>query len=185
MKQLISTSLLTVVAFGQITVNVPSLNVSADGAAALYAWMLNQQTTTTTFLSADITAAATSMTVEDASGINAAANSVLLIGGEVVTVTVKTGRVLTITRAGLGTLAAAHKGRIEKKDADGNVSVVNAGDLITVLKYRTPQLAMRQWLMDKMTELMTQGGWPTAVAEDSIINSAKARRDAAIAGAVQ
>jgi len=184
MRTILTAVLFAALAFGQITVNVPALNVSADGTAALYAWMIGQQGTTT-FLSDNCAAGDLTIRVEDASGINITANSVLLIGGEVVTVTAKAARVLTVTRASLGTEAAAHKGRIATKNEDGSLNVVNAGDLVTVLKHRSPQLAMRQWIVDKMTALMSEGGYPTAVSQDTIINTAKALKDAAVAGAVQ
>jgi hypothetical protein len=176
--------LFAALALAQITVNVPALNVSADGTAALYAWMIGQQGTTT-FLSDDITAADLTMRVEDASGINAVANSLLLIDKEVFTVTAKAGRVLTITRAALGTKAAAHKGRVTTKNEDGSLNIVNAGDLVTVLKYRSPQVVMRQWIVDKMAELMGQGGYPTAVSQDTIVATAKAAKDVAVAEAVK
>ena len=185
MKTILLTLLFASLALGQITVDVSALNISADGTSALYAWMLNQQSSTTTFLALDCTASATSITVQDSSGIGVALNRALLIGGEAVTVTAKTGKVLTITRAQLGTLAAAHRGTVATKDAEGVVTVVNAGDLVTVLKYPAPQSAVRQWIVDKMAELMAAGGYPTAAAQDAIINTAKAAKDAAIAGAVQ
>jgi hypothetical protein len=178
MKMLLIAVCFAVTAFAQITVNVPALTVSADGTAALYAWMLNQQGTTT-FLSLDSSASDKSITVEDSAGINASANSALLIGGEVVSVTAKAGKVLTIEHAQLGTQARAHKGRITDKDG----TIINAGDLVTVLKYSTPAKAMRQWIIDKMAELMAAGGYPSA--QEAAVTAAKATKDAAISEAVR
>lgn len=166
-----------------ITVNVPSLNISDDGASALYAWMMNQQNAGFTSLSVDCTSLATTITVEDASGIGIAGNNTLLVGGEVMLVTLKTGKVLTVTRAQLGTMAAAHKGKVVRIDK-GETTVMNIGDQITVLKYNTISRTCRQWIVDKLTELMNQGGYPSAVTQDSIINAAKIAKDAAIAGAI-
>jgi hypothetical protein len=184
MRTILTAVLFAALALGQITVNVPALNVSADGTAALYSWMIQQQGTTT-FLSDDVAAGDLTIRVEDASGINAAVNSLLLIDKEVFAVTAKAGRVLTVTRASLGTKSAAHKGRVATKNEDGSLNVVNAGDLVTVLKYRSPQLAMRQWIIDKMSELMGQGGYPTAVSQDTIVATARAAKDAAVAEAVK
>jgi hypothetical protein len=185
MRTILTAVLFAALALGQITVNVPALDITKDGTVILYKWMLQQQRDGTTFLSDDCTASATSIRVEDASGINVIANSVLLIDKEAFTVTAKVGRVLTVTRASVGTEAAAHKGRITTKNEDGSLNIVNAGDLVTVLKYRSPQLAMRQWVVDKMAALMAEGGYPTAVAQDAVINTARAAKDAAVAEAVK
>lgn len=189
MRILLIALLFAGLAAAQITVNVPSLTVSADGTATLYAWMLSQPQAFETKLTDSVDAVATTIRVDDASGINAAANSLILIGGEAMIVTNKAARLLTVTRAALGTQARAHRGLVtqEVKNPDGSTTttVVNVGDIVNVMKHNTPARAARQWVIDKMTALMEAGGYPTAVAQDSVINTAKAAKQAAIDAAVQ
>ena len=89
----------------QTTINARAINVSADGVAAFNAW--NQtQVASTTGLSDAMDAIQTTMRVD--SGADIRVNDLLKVDNEVVLVTDKTGRNLTITRAQLGTMAATH-----------------------------------------------------------------------------
>jgi len=150
----------SIAAYSQGTVNAPAVTLDANGTAALTAWMSGQTTNVSTKLSTGITAAATSMTVADATGINV--NSVLVVDSEHIGVSAKTGNVLTITRGLNTTTAATHA-----TDA-----------VVKELTYRTFNLLGKAIIVDAMRAIVRQ-------QRQTAINAAVAQANAETVAAVQ
>lgn len=97
------------------TINPPAVTLNDEAVAAIQGWMANQVTGFPTSLDAAANNVTTTLTVVDGAGLG---NKALLIGAEVVVVTNRSGKTLTVTRGALGTVAAAHS----KGDAVGVLS---------------------------------------------------------------
>lgn len=159
--------LVTAFATAQVAVNVKSLTVSADGIAALNHFMVTQVNDIQTGLTDALDAVSTSVRVDD--GAVMVGTDIIKIGGEAMQITAKTGRNLTVTRAALGTTAATH----------------SAHDPVQVLKYKTYALLFQAHIINMVSQIMDTYGYPTKATQDAVIATAKAAKDAAVAGAVQ
>ena len=166
MKTITFALILAASAYSQTVVNVPSLTVSADATAAVQNWMLTQTSGTVKLVGA-ILATDLALKVDDATGIGN--NDELLVDGEAVVVTNKTGKTLTITRADLGTTATAH--------ADGAP--------VSILKYKSIKTLFRQIIIDTVGQIMSMGNYPTAAAQNAVIKTATDALDNAKKNAVQ
>ena len=160
-------ALLMASAMGQVAVNVKSLTVSADGVAALNNFMVTQVKDTQTGLTNSIDAVTTSVRVDDGSVM--VGTDVIKIDGEAMQITAKSGRDLTVTRAVFGTTAATH----------------TSHDPVQVLKYKTYALLFQSHIVNMVSQIMDTYGYPTKATQDAVIATAKAAKDAAVAGAVQ
>lgn len=154
-------------AVGQVAVNVRSLTVSSDGIAALNNFMVTQVNDIQTGLTDALDAVSTSVRVDDGSVM--VGTDIIKIGGEAMQITAKTGRNLTVTRGVLGTTAASH----------------TANSPVQILKYKTYALLFQAHITNMVSHIMDTYGYPTKATQDAVIATAKAAKDAAVAGAVQ
>ena len=160
--KLITLFLLSLACFAQVQINAPAVTLDATGVAAVTAWMATQGTGTITTITAPVAIGATTVNVDVAQSIPV--NAVIAIGVEHMQVTAKAGRVLTVTRAQNGTVAAAYA----------------TGAQVTELKYRTLNafgkaviVGIAKDLVDKYAPL------------NAAIAAAQAAKDAAREAAVQ
>jgi len=160
-------ALLMASAMGQTAVNVKSLTVSADGVAALNNFMVTQVNDLQTGLTNSIDDVTISVRVDDGSVMTG--TDIIKIGGEAMRITAKTGRNLTVTRGVLGTTAASH----------------TANSPVQILKYKTYALLFQAHITNMVSQIMDTYGYPTKATQDAVIATAKAAKDAAVAGAVQ
>lgn len=151
----------------QTVVNVKSLTISADATAAIQAWMVTQTTGANTGLNGAIDASTTSVTVADGSVMGG--TDIIVIDGEAMQITAKTGKSLTVTRAALGTVAATHADKA----------------LVGVLKYKTMALLFQAHIANMVASIMDVAGYPTKATQDAIIATAQAAKAAAVSAAVQ
>jgi len=122
------------------SLNLPTITVSDAGVAAIQSWMLAQAVAITSLVGA-ITVGALTLTVNDASNIGNVDE--ILIDGEAMSVTARSGKTLTVTRADLGTTAAAH--------ADGA--------MVTVLKYKSIKGYFKQAIADAVSQIVVQANY--------------------------
>jgi hypothetical protein len=167
MKTLFATLILAAVSFGQTAVNVKSLTLSSDAAAAVQAWMVTQVTDTPTGLNGKIDDVVTAIVVADGSAIKA--NDVIVVDEEALQVTAKTGKNLTVARGTFGTKAVAH----------------NNNAMVFVMRYRTMALLFQQHIVNMVGQIMDTTGYPTKATQDAVISTAQAAKDAAKVAAVQ
>lgn len=119
----------------QTVVNPPPVTLNNEAVVAVQQWMVGQTNGKQTTLSSDITDTATTIEVASGTGLG---NKVLLIDSEAVTVTARTARTLTVTRASLGTVAASHN-----KDAQ-----------VRVLKYSSIRDLTKEIVLAKLREVV-------------------------------
>src|ERR1039457_3807047 len=90
----------------QTIVTPAALTFSPDAVAAMNSWFLTQIVNAPTTLTVALTPGAATMTVKDGTQITIAQE--FLLDGEAINPSAIVGNVVTITRADLGTTAAAH-----------------------------------------------------------------------------
>lgn len=150
----------SIAAYGQATINAPSVALDANGTAALATWMSGQTTNVSTKLASGISAVAVTLTVADAQGIGA--NAVILIDAEHVQVTAKSGNTLTVTRGANGTAPAIHATEAQ----------------VAELKYKTFNAVGKAIIVDAMRAIVRQ-------QRQAAINAAVAQANAETEAAVQ
>jgi len=173
MKRLLLYSLFATAAFGQTTVNLGTLTVSADAVSAFQLYMQSQVNTAVapTSLASDITAGATSTTLASTSQITPTV--AILVEAEAMIITAKNGGTgVTITRGAFGTTPAAH----------------SAGVTVQILKYATVQVLVKAILQDAVATIMQtySPGIKTQIANVQAASSTADVNIAALkAGAIQ
>ncbi len=154
--------LLSITAYGQVTINAPAIQLDATGAAAVRAWMLTQTKGAETTLAAPATIGATTITVASGAGINV--GTVLIVGSEMMDVTARTGPTVTVTRAINGTTAAAY----------------SSGEAVREAKYRTFNVLGKQIVVDALKQIV----WQSTVIRGPVV-AAETTANAAAEVAVQ
>ena len=167
MIKLILSLAFTGILSAQTVVTPASITFSADATVAIQTWFTTQVLSTPTTLALPMTAGALTMTVTDASQL--AINQEFYIGTEAVNPSAIVGNVVTVTRADIGTTAAAHP----------------AGASVGILKYKSLKNWCKQALAQEVAAIMSQITSPTGATQDAAIATANAAKAAAVAGAIQ
>ncbi len=168
MKNILLVLSIATVLTAQTTVNLPSLTVTADATTSINLAMRKLFSGTNTSATAPIADNGTTLTVASTAGI--AANALLMIDDEVVLSSAKTATTFTITRAALGTVAAAH----------------SSGAVVRELKYRSfAHLFMVHFVLAGVGDMMEQNPAGAFATQTSAITTSQAAKDALKAGAVQ
>jgi hypothetical protein len=173
MKILLYCSLLAV-GFSQTVVNIPSLTVSSDGTAAVNAWLCSQISSYPSTLANNIDASSITIRVEDGTGYNG--STPVKIDSEVMIVTGKSGRDLTVTRGAFGSVASPHAGR----------SGGTLGAQVALMKYKDFKDLFVQHIKAVVGQIMeADTSSPVNVAQDAVIATAKAAKEAAKSAVIQ
>ena len=160
---LLLTIALCLTASAQTTINPRAITVTADGTSAFAAFNQTQIKATTGLTDPIADAVATAIRVD--SGADISKDDLIKIDAEVMLVTAKTGRNLTVTRAALGTTAAAH--------------AATAG--VQVLKYQSPKKLSEQFIIDGWNRLVEMFPPSDIVAAQNSTAATLATRKAAAA----
>lgn len=131
--------LLSLTAYGQVTINAPAVTLNANGTTAIIAWMSTQLDNGKGNLASDIDDVQTTITLNNTTGLGGAAMA-LIIDGEHMQVTARNGAVYTVTRGVNGTTATAHS-------VDANVRE---------LKFKTLNAVGKQMILDAMRSIVRQ-----------------------------
>jgi len=171
MRTIVLFALILTAAFGQQTVTPANVTFSADAVAVLQNYFVDPSniTSTPTTLAAPLSAGATTMTV--ASTDLLAINQEFLIDKEAVNPTAinTVTKVVTISRADIGTTAAAHL----------------SGATVSLLKYKSLKNWCKQSLAESIAQIMSIVTFPTGATQDAIIATANAAKQAAKDAAIQ
>src|ERR1017187_1686176 len=167
MKRLLFTLLFTGILSAQTVVTPAALTFSPDAVAAMNSWFLTQIVNGLTTLTVALTPGETSMTVKD--GTQLAVNQEFLLDGEAINPSAIVGNVVTITRADLGTTAAAH--------------AINSN--VSVLKYKSIKNYCKQAIQQEVAAIMSMTTFPSGATQDAVIATAQATKATAVAGAIQ
>lgn len=177
MKTLLLTLSLTLSCFGQVTVTLPNLTVSAEAVIALNAWLPTQLSGVNATMTSSMLIGDTTVNVVSTAGISTQ-SAILLPTGEVAQVTAKTATTFTVVRAIYGTVAAAQPN-----------SSLNPG-VVRELKYMPTGAAgfnnlFRQLLSNAVAEIMQTSGTPTINTQKLAIINANTAINAATSGGIQ
>ena len=147
------------VMLAQVTVNIPSVTVSDEGAAGIVQFMGERRTGLVLSLAGDITAAQTSVSVVSAEGVTA--NQAYALGAEQVLVTGRVDNTLTVVRGHNRTTPAA----------------AAAGAEMFELRFRTLAQLARALVLDGFRMIVRRAETDAAAAQAKALQD-KAQTDA-------
>ena len=155
--------LISSICYGQATVPIPDLQLTARGQTALIRWLARQGTSVRATLTSGLSGVATTLTV-DVANWQPPINTLIGVDSEIMLVTAKTGSSLTVTRARLGSTAAPHA----------------AGAVVIELRYQTAAEALKAIVIDYLRAQLRQDDTINAA-----IKTAEQDRETALAGDIR
>lgn len=153
--------------YGQSSVNLATLTVSAEATSAINAWMATQFSGQGSYVASLISPGDTTINVESTTGIGA--NSAILVGSEAMRVTGKTATTLTVTRGYLGTVASTFPVKTTVKE----------------LVYPTVNALFRGAITTIVGQIMEQVGSTTISTQNAVVQTANQVKQAAKDASVQ
>ncbi len=168
LKYFIFLLLTSSIVFSQTTVNLPTVNVSADATASINLFLPEKFSGNNTTLTSSVGVGDTTLNVATTTGIGTS-NMLIRIDDEVLTVTAKTINTLTVTRASIGTAAANHSN----------------GIVVRELQYKSFASLFLALIREQVAEIMELKPTGAITTQNSVVSTAQAAKQAAKLNSIQ